>query len=513
MTVCIVIPSLRRSTVSIPAVVFAFFSFMNASPDAPNDSFRRHALIFGAGAMLIPASGVLLLPLYVNYLSAKELGTLEIVNQIATFLCICFLSSGVYHATGTFYLQAKDENERRSVAVTVWILYLLAIALGSTLAVPLLLTYGDRFGVDDSRLLFSAVGGNLVVSMLEIPYVLMRGRMESLGFVVVTFLQFLIRVLGTIVAVAWFGCGVWGVVAMYWVSGLLFVVILYFREFRRGTVLPDWGMLGKVFFFAIPFLPGGICTFIQMNGDRFFLARYCGLDTVGVYSLAWKLAGCVAMLSALPMQRVWLVRQYEVLPSDDGPVTAGRWCSLITAAQIFVGLLLALFCRELLILIGKEEFWPAASLIPILVLADIFLYLSYFFEGPLFVKRRTGLKFLNGLIATTATVGLFILLIPRFGEFGAAVSTLLGYLLLSSGALLMSQRILTIRYEWGTLAWLFVSSVAVYLLARQVDVLFPPERIVLTPNIGERLMLMFPPVMYKLILLGVWGALVVRFKR
>ncbi len=477
-----------------------------------SDDLRKHAIIFGVGSMLIPISGVLLLPLYVNFLSTEQFGTLEIVNQISNVFCICFLSVGVYHATGTFYLQAVNEQERRRVAATVLLLYLTAIGCGSLLAVPLLRQYGGLVGMDDFSLLLFGLGGNLIVSTLEIPYVLMRCRMESFGFVLVTFLQFLIRVIGTIIAVAWLGLGIWGVLAMYWISGLLFAALLFAREFRQGSVRPDFMLLGKMFGFAIPFIPAGLCTFIQMNGDRFFLVRYDNLQTVGLYALAWKIAGCVAMLSALPLQRVWLVRQYEVLPTPEGPDQAGRWFSLITATQLFVGLGVSLFCRELLMLIGKEEFWKAAELIPILILADVFLYANYFFEGPLFVYRRTGLKFLNALVATVLVLCFYALLIPEFGGAGAATATVLGNLVLAVGSLILTRKIRRIHYAWLTLVWMLGLAFLVYLSGRQIDRFFDLEQITLIESFGERFAKLLPGVAAKALLLVAWGGLIVRFR-
>ena len=480
-----------------------------------SDDFRGHSLVFGVGAMLIPVSGVLLLPLYVNYLSAEQFGTLEIVNQIANILCVCFLSTGVYHATGTFYLQAKDTGERGSIAATVLFLYLSAIGVGSILAIPLLGCYGGFFGVDNSSLLLFGLGGSLVVSMLEIPYVLMRCRMESVRFVTVTFLQFLMRVFGTIIAVAWLGYGVWGVLAMYWISGLLFVAILFVREFRRGggTFRPDFSLLGPMLVFALPFLPAGICTFIQMNGDRFFLAWCFNLETVGLYALAWKIAGCVALLSALPMQRVWLVRQYTVLPLPNGPDRAAKFCTLIVAVQLFVGLGVSLFCRELLMLIGKEEYWKAAELIPFLILADVFLYTHYFFEGPLFVYRRTGLKFLNSLVATIAVLILFSVLVPLYGGFGAATVTILGNLILVAGSLILTRKIRRINYAWFTLLGMLVLAAATVYLGQRIDAYFDLERIMTLDGIGARLLALIPVTVTKITLLGVWTAQVVIFCR
>ena len=425
----------------------------------------RHATIFGIGGMLIPVSGVLLLPLYVNYLTPEEFGTLEIVNRIANVLCICCLSAGVYHATGTFYLQAKDERQRSSIASTLLLFYLIGAVIGLVVLLPLTGVFSRFFGVDDFSLLLFAIGGNLVLSTLEIPYVLMRCRMESLGFVIVTFLQFLIRVFGTIVAVAWLGWGLWGVIGMYWISGVLFFGVLFLREFRLGTFWPDFSLFSPIARFAVPFLPGGLCTFIQMNADRFFLARYFDLDEVGLYALAAKLAGCVAMLSALPLQRVWLVRQYEVLTEPEGPQEAARWFTLITATQLAVGLGLSLFCRELLTLIGKEEYLRCATIVPVLVLAEYFLYANYVFEGPMFVYRKTLWKFYIGLITTVALLFLLFVFVPQYASIGAASATAAAYLFMCGASLWFSNRLRGISYDWKTVTLLLGLSILLYITA------------------------------------------------
>jgi O-antigen/teichoic acid export membrane protein len=322
----------------------------------------------------------------------------------------------------------------------------------------------------------------------------------------------LLRVFGTIIAVAFLGLGVGGVLAMYWISGLLFVLVLFVREFLLGTVRPNFSLLKPMFVFAIPFLPGGLCTFIQINGDRFILAFWFDLETVGLYALAWKIAGCAAMLSALPMQRVWLVRQYEVLPTPEGPREAAKWCSLIVVVQLFVGLGVSLFCRELLMLIGKEEYWKAADLIPLLVLADVFLYANYFFEGPLFVYRRTSLKFLNALTATVAVLCLFTVLVPRYGGFGAATATVLGNVILAVGSLILTRKIRQIDYAWLALAWMLGLAVIVVWLGRYVDTFFDLQRMVTFDSIGKRLLALVPVTVTKIALLGGWVALVVRFR-
>lgn len=447
----------------------------NASND--KQGHLRHATVFGIGAMLIPVSGVLLLPLYLNYLSPEEFGTLEIVNRLANVLCICCLSTGIYHAVGTFYMQARDERQRGAVAATLLLFYLAASLIGLAVLLPLTGIFGEFFQIDDFSLLLFAVGGNWVLSTLEIPYVLMRCRMESLGYVAVTFLQFLIRVLGTIVAVAWLGWGVWGVIAMYWISGLLFFGVLFYREFRLGTFRPDFSLLRPLAHFAVPFLPGGLCTFVQMNADRFFLARYFDLNEVGLYALAAKLAGCVAMLSALPLERVWLVRQYEVLPNDDGPAEAARWFTLITAAQLAVGLGLSLFCGELLTLIGREEYLRCASIVPVLVLAEYFLYALYVLEGPMFVYRKTLWKFYIGLAATVFLLGLFPLLVPKYGSIGAGAAMLAAYLFMGVVSWRFSQRLRRISYDWKAVGVLLAAAILLYVTSLTTDSLPIAHRI------------------------------------
>jgi len=413
----------------------------------PN-SFVRHAVVFGIGTIMIPVAGIVLLPLYTNYLEPGEMGTLELVNRIAEVIGICAMSAGIQQATHAFYLHAKNKRQKDSLAATLLALFLGAIFCGSLILAPLLLTFHRSLGVDNPAALFVGIGSFLILVSLEIPLGLMRCRLESIRFVICSVLLFLFRVGGTVYTVAVLQQGIWGVWIATAVVASVFALLLYWNEMRLGSFLPDFSQAGQIIRFSLPLVPGGILLFLLFHGDRFFLVWFWDNAEVGLYATGYKIASVVAMCSATPLLRVWAVYQYDWMLRPDGGEICARWFLRLTVLYCFFGLVVALFCPELLRLIAQKSYFSAAGVVAPLVLADLFLNLSYMLEGVFYVFRRTILKLYVNLIATAATLTFYAVLIPRYGIYGAAWGTALGYFVLFLCTLAFSRRVYRIPVPW-----------------------------------------------------------------
>jgi len=98
---------------------------------------------------------------------------------------------------------------------------------------------------------------------------------------------------------------------------------------------------------------------------------------------------------------------------------------------------------------AAKSYLSAAGVVAPLVLADLFLNLSYMLEGVFYVFRRTILKLYVNLIATAATLTFYACLIPGYGMYGAAWGTALGYFVLFICTLAFSRRVYRIPLPWG----------------------------------------------------------------
>src|SRR3989339_551308 len=81
---------------------------------------------------------------------------------------------------------------------------------------------------------------------------------------------------------------------------------------------------------------------------------------------------------------------------------------------------------------------------------------------PFFLPLATGAGAVVNVIAN-------LLLIPRLGMTGAAVATLLSYVVMAVGIYFPSQRFYHVRYEWSRLARVFVLGISIVLVFLAMD--------------------------------------------
>ncbi|MFQ5769908.1 MAG: polysaccharide biosynthesis C-terminal domain-containing protein, partial [bacterium] len=130
---------------------------------------------------------------------------------------------------------------------------------------------------------------------------------------------------------------------------------------------------------------------------------------------------------------------------------ANSHCLLSTNAQkavllvLFLGVVLILFSKELLIIIGKIEYLLVLNVLPILVVSYIF-QMIYFIQVAIIIynmqsKLLPVISISSGLVCILSN----ILLIPKLGMYGAAIGTSISFILMAFFAYLFSRRYLKVQ--------------------------------------------------------------------
>jgi len=142
---------------------------------------------------------------------------------------------------------------------------------------------------------------------------------------------------------------------------------------------------------------------------------------------------------------------------------------------------------------GKQFFppiyWQGAEIVPWILLAYVFTGAYVVFVVGIYLEKKT--KYLPLVTGAGAllNVGANLILIPLLGILGAALSTLLSYIVMAVGMYFASQRFYRVEYEWGKVIKITGSAMvlfSVFLLVHPVPLSF----------IGS---------VVKIILLGVFG--------
>ncbi|QDU55685.1 lipopolysaccharide biosynthesis protein [Aeoliella mucimassa] len=438
-------------------------------------SFLSNAAMYGIGTILLQAASLVLLPLYLNYLTPEEYGVLEILNQVGTFVVIGLMANGLRMATLTFYQQARNAREEQAVSSTTIVCVTSLILIGCLLSFASAPPLAQWLGLQQSSILVLGVITVLLEAIIIVPMALMQARIESVRFVSVSLAMFLFRVGLTIVLVSVMGLGLWGILIGRSLVAVLFGGYLNWRELRLSKLQFSWDITRQITAFALPFLPGGLLAFFINSGDRFYLIRYAGEYEVGVYSLSYKMAMAVGTFAFIPLYKVWSAQMYDAATKPDAPEHFGKVFTYFITSLISLGLAVTLFAENLINALGGNDYVDAVEVLPLLVMAIVLMSASNLMDSGLYITRTTKYK---PLIFAWTGIVIFLgysLLIPNHGATGAAWATLIGFAAHVGLTWIISQKLFYVKYEHLRVGLLLVSSAGCWWLSHELETWKYPE--------------------------------------
>jgi O-antigen/teichoic acid export membrane protein len=213
--------------------------------------------------------------------------------------------------------------------------------------------------------------------------------------------------------------------------------------------------------YSLPMFPHFYSHFVISMADRVLLSRLGTLGAVGVYTLGYSLARVLQMLVTSANNAI--MPEFAAASGDDeafGRLADIATYYLLLAAVVAVGF--SLFMPVALELFFPAAYQDAARILPWLAVGFFCLSLYYVPMNVLSqTQRETRYVPILTIVAAVSNIGLNYLLIPEYGITGAAVSTLVAYLLLAIMVFVLSQRFRPVAYEYRRVGIVVVALVAV----------------------------------------------------
>lgn len=370
-----------------------------------------------------------------------------------------------------------DDDSRRRLAGTV---ALFSAGLGTTLF--LLVVLGARpltaalFGHDQpvASLVVLAAADVWLGSFAFVPLNLLRIQERPGLFSSFAVARHLTNTILKVVLVTR-GLGVAGVLWSDLLATGLFSLLLSPTLFRHASRRFSWPLLRECLRFGSPKVPHGLMVQAQNLADRKILDLFVSRAEVGVYQMGYTFGqGVKFALSAF--EPAWQPFVYSQLKSPDAPRTIARVVTYAWAGFATLALGVAVFGRELLILMTPKSpaFQAAAPLIPPVALAYLFHGAFLLTSIGIGVRKEARYYPIITTLTAASNIALNFALIPRYGTLGAAWATVVSYALMAGLGLMFSQRLYPIPFEWPRLLRLCVAALAAFLLSRLAPTaLFP----------------------------------------
>jgi O-antigen/teichoic acid export membrane protein len=422
---------------------------------------------YGFGQILTKVVGFFLLPVYTRLLTPSDYGVLALLAMFASLLFI-FINVGMSTGIFRFYLDKEEPEYRDSVLFTAFVIMIVMAAPCLAIVVFRDPIARALFGQDGwSGLLVLATTTIYLDLLLKLPFSSMRALRQSKRYSVLNVIQTMTELLLALTFVVGFRLGALGVVLGQFCGTSLMAVYLVPRlvlGLRRS-----WSpaIAKGLLLFGLPLVPAGLATFVLTLTDRYMLKYFSTLDQVGLYSVGYRF-GQIITFAVMAFQLAWPPFVFSQDKREDSGRLFARIATYYVVGLGTVCLLLDLFSREMFLVVVGPEFRTAYTVVGLIAASQFFFGLYNITSAGILLKRKTVYTALLVGAAAGVNLGLNFWFIPRFGMMGAAWTTLIAYGLLFWLALLVSQRMYPIPFEWGRLLRYAAAAAGVALVARWV---------------------------------------------
>jgi O-antigen/teichoic acid export membrane protein len=427
--------------------------------------------IYGASSIVARFLNYLLTPLYTSrgVFAPAAFGVVTALYAWTAFLNVV-LTFGM--ETTFFRFATKHRDDPRIFATSAWLLALTStvfIALGLLFAKSIAVAIDYPEQVFSVRMLIGIIG---VEAATAVPLASLRLKERPWKFAGVNILSVLVIVLGNLFVFLYckprFDAGLSNALidAVYSPAlgvGYVFLINLVGSVLKFLLLLPEWPspfrsakggfdtkLLRPMLAFGLPLLVAGLAGMTNETADRVLMKHLLPADVadaqIGIYGASYKLA----ILITLFIQAFRFAAEpffFSHAKERNSGETFARIMNIFVAVCMGAFLLVMLFLDLFKWFIPNPAYWPGLVVVPILMMANVFLGIYYNQSVWYKLSDRTGAGSTISVIGAAITLTLLFWWIPLFGYLGAAWATFICYAAMAVVSYLWGQKHYPIPYN------------------------------------------------------------------
>ena len=236
-----------------------------------------------------------------------------------------------------------------------------------------------------------------------------------------------------------------------------------------GLVKPKLSLLKPMLIYSLPLLVAGLAGMMNEMFDRVMLKRLLypimgedkAMYQLGVYGACYKLSIIISlMIQAFryAAEPFFFSQQKEAGSKELYAKVMTFFVWILAGTFLFVMLYIDLFKY----FIPNEDYWAGLKIVPILLMANIFLGIYYNQSVWYKLTDKTGHGAALAIFGAIITLVLNLLFIPKYGYVASAWATFACYGSMMVVSYLLGQKHYPVPYELGKLSIFLGSAVLLY---------------------------------------------------
>lgn len=392
---------------------------------------RLSKMIVGYGAIQWagPFLSLIFTPIITRAVSPDDYGVADYLGTIISALATIALVAIPQAITTHFNDIPEDSEWQRSLVgsgLFITSISSLLIGYGLYICSPYIIQFAPLLEpyVNILRLLgvtlFFGVTGLVLTTTAQSALRIRWGMIFSIVTISVT-------IIGNLLFVVVLRLGATGLILAQVSTGICLWVVAVLLT-RKTIGMPKASVVLLLLTSGIVLLPTMTSTWILQLSDRLFLGYSISGTELGHYAIANKMASLVGV-ALNPIFTAWSPLALAVQHEANAREQYIRMSRYLIAIVLSVSLIIGLFSTEILIILTRPAYLPAAPYVGFLTYVYVFNgFGSIFTTGALMGKQLASIS-LSVLLGAASNILLNFILIPKYGIWGAVVATVIGYLL------------------------------------------------------------------------------------
>lgn len=317
-----------------------------------------------------------------------------------------------------------EDNDESIIESAFWLSTIVGVAITIILIIIGVFSR-ELFDNSDVEKIIYILSLSFLIGCFGIVYQSIMEKQSS--FQDLAYIEILSVIIGSILAIygAVNGWGVFALVLQQVASSSLNTIMLFWISNVKGFSFPEIKNLKSIIKFTKYFTGFSIINYIIRNIDNFLIARYCGVESLGLYSFAYKLMLFPIQMISGTTTRVLLPKLASYQNNDIEIrkifLSSIQYISLIGFPILII---LMVYISPIFIRTFGEKWKDSQDIIYILSAVGI-MQIIIFPVGILYlIKKKSDLMMkVATIVGALTTIGFFIGI--KWGIYGVAISYLI----------------------------------------------------------------------------------------
>lgn len=361
----------------------------------------------------------LLLPLYTAILSTEEYGIADLITNTVNVV-YPILTLSIMEATLRFAFD-KDVNKEDVLSNSLFVIFISEAII--VVATPLIRYVSSEMFDYWGWFALIFLGSNIQQVLSQ--YV--KGIGKTKNFAISGVIQTVVMIAGNIITLVILKWRVFGylfsIAAGYFVASLYLIVA---AKIKIKRIRINRSLLGEMLQFSIPTIPTIVAWWISTSADKYIIIAYLGIAASGVYSVSYKIPSILTMFTSL-FTSAWTLSAIQNVDEQDNAQFHTVVYQYFNIANVLACSALILLSQIFAQILFGKEFYIAWHYVPLLLVAYVFSGLAGFLSGSFRAAKETKGLFSSTVIGAIVNILLNFYFIKKFGNMGAAITTMIGF--------------------------------------------------------------------------------------